>query len=140
MKQYQIIVDGQPFDIRLLSDPQRDEVEVEINGERLTVKLRTEAVSEEAAVPSAVSPAAPRPIVPAMASTSKTVVAPLPGVVKSIAVHPGEEVAVGDELLVIEAMKMDNIIRAPRVGIVSILHTAEGRQVVHGEPLLEYCQ
>jgi biotin carboxyl carrier protein len=39
---------------------------------------------------------------------------------------------------VIEAMKMDNILRAGRDGIVETIHTAEGHQVAHGELLLEY--
>jgi biotin carboxyl carrier protein len=39
-------------------------------------------------------------------------------------------------LLVIEAMKMNNVIRAPRGGTVSFIYVSEGRQVPHGEPLL----
>jgi propionyl-CoA carboxylase alpha chain len=58
-------------------------------------------------------------------------------VIKSIAVRPGQQVAAGDELLVIEAMKMDNIIRATREGTVGTLYVVEGRQVAHGEPLLD---
>ncbi len=58
--------------------------------------------------------------------------------VKSIAVRPGQQVAAGDELLVIEAMKMDNVIRATRGGIVGVIHVTEGRQVAHGEPLLDW--
>ena len=57
--------------------------------------------------------------------------------IKSIAVRPGQRVAVDDELLVIEAMKMDNVIRAPRGGTVGTIHVTEGRQVAYGETLLE---
>jgi len=64
-------------------------------------------------------------------------VAPLPGVIKSIGVRSGQRVAPGDELLVIEAMKMDNVIRAQRAGVIGVIHVAEGRQVAHGELLLE---
>ena len=66
------------------------------------------------------------------------VTAPLPGVIKSIAVRPGQQVALNDELLIIEAMKMDNIIRATRVGTIGTIHVAEGRQVAYGEPMLDY--
>ena len=65
------------------------------------------------------------------------VTAPLPGVVKSIAVRPGQRVAPNDELFVIEAMKMDNVIRATRAGVIGAIHIAEGRQVAYGERLLE---
>jgi len=43
-----------------------------------------------------------------------------------------------DELLVIEAMKMDNIIRAQRAGTIETIHVTEGRQVAYGDPLLEF--
>ena len=41
-------------------------------------------------------------------------------------------------MLVIEAMKMDNVIRAARKGIVETVHVAEGHHVAHGELMLEY--
>jgi biotin carboxyl carrier protein len=59
-------------------------------------------------------------------------------VIKSISARPGEQVSTGSILLVIEAMKMDNIIRSPREGVVEEIYVAEGRQVAHGEPLLRY--
>jgi propionyl-CoA carboxylase alpha chain len=62
----------------------------------------------------------------------------LPGAIKSIAVQPGQQVSAGDELLVIEAMKMDNVIRATRDAIIETIYTAEGQQVAHGELMLEY--
>jgi biotin carboxyl carrier protein len=58
-------------------------------------------------------------------------------VIKSIAVRPGQCVSANDELLVIEAMKMDNVIRAPHGGSVGTIHVTEGRQVAYGETLLE---
>ena len=69
-----------------------------------------------------------------------SVIAPLPGVIKSIAVQSGQQVFSGDELLVIEAMKMDNIIRALRDGTVQTIYVSEGRQVAYSERLLEYAQ
>jgi biotin carboxyl carrier protein len=74
------------------------------------------------------------PVVPA----ANTVTAPLPGTIKSIAVQPGQEVAAGDELLVIEAMKMDNVIRASKTGVIDTVYVGAGRQVAHGELMLEY--
>ncbi|HIQ01585.1 MAG TPA: acetyl-CoA carboxylase biotin carboxyl carrier protein subunit, partial [Anaerolineales bacterium] len=74
----------------------------------------------------------------AAAPPTGTVIAPLPGVIKSIAVRPGQRVKFDDELLVIEAMKMDNIIRAQRAGTIETIHVTEGRQVAYGDPLLEF--
>jgi biotin carboxyl carrier protein len=71
-------------------------------------------------------------------SPDSTVTAPLPGVIKSIAVQPGQQIAADDELLVIEAMKMDNVIRASRGGTVGTIRVTEGRQVAYGESLLDF--
>ena len=68
----------------------------------------------------------------------RTVTAPLPGVIKSIAVRTGQQVNPNDELCVIEAMKMDNIIRATRVGTIGTVYVVEGRQVAYGETMLDF--
>jgi biotin carboxyl carrier protein len=144
MKHYQITINDRTFDVRLLSDPRQSQVEVEVDGQAFTVVV--EAVSAEVetanAVPasptgSALDPAVPQPAQTA-APSDRTISAPLPGVIKRIVVRPGQQVASGEELLVIEAMKMDNIIRASREGTIGAIYAAEGRQVAHGERLLEY--
>jgi len=66
--------------------------------------------------------------------------APLPGVIKSVAVKPGQRVSVGEALVVIEAMKMDNVIRARRGGVVEVIHVAEGQRVAFGDRLLGFGQ
>lgn len=137
MKHYRITLEGHTFDAEVLDDPRQRQVRVQVDGEVLTVEVET--VAENESTPSSkpvVSTASP-PNAPAGAAAGRVVKAPLPGVVKSIAVQSGQSVAAGDELLVIEAMKMNNIIRAPSAGMVGAIHVAEGRQVAHGEPLLD---
>jgi pyruvate carboxylase len=63
--------------------------------------------------------------------------APMPGMVASVAVAPGQRVARGDPLLSIEAMKMETLLRAERAGVVRQLHTAPGRVVNAKDLLLE---
>jgi 3-methylcrotonyl-CoA carboxylase alpha subunit len=144
MKRYQITLDGRTFDVQVLGDPRQERVEVEVDGRRLTVEVKASEAGGEI-VPTTPAPAtAPAktraPVTaPAAGTGSGTrVVAPLPGVIKSIAVRPGQRVAPGDELLVIDAMKMDNVLRASREGIVEAIHIAEGHQIAHGQILLEY--
>lgn len=144
MKRYRITVDGRTFDVRLLSDPQQEQVQVEVDGEMLTVEVETlvlaEAPARQELAPEAVE--GPGPLVQAVPARGRTsgnaVTAPLPGVVKRLAVRPGQRVAPGDVLLVIEAMKMDNVIRAGREGIIETIHVAEGHRVAHGEAMLLY--
>jgi biotin carboxyl carrier protein len=137
MKHYRITLEGHTFDVEVLDDPRQRQVRVQVDGEVLTVEA--EAVMDVGGMPpsepilSAPSP----PAAPVGTAASGVVKAPLPGVVKSIAVRPGQHVAAGDELLVIEAMKMNNIIRASSGGTVGVIYVSEGRQVPHGEPLLD---
>jgi 3-methylcrotonyl-CoA carboxylase alpha subunit len=63
--------------------------------------------------------------------------APMPGKVIAVKVAPGQEVARGDELLVVEAMKMENAVRAPRAGRVRAVSAAVGDMVAPGRVLVE---
>jgi acetyl/propionyl-CoA carboxylase alpha subunit len=65
-----------------------------------------------------------------------TVKATLPGLVVAVRVTAGAEVAEGDPLLTIEAMKMQNEVRAPRAGRVGAILVAEGQAVATGAPML----
>lgn len=65
-----------------------------------------------------------------------TIKATLPGLVVAVAVEEGSEVGEGDALLTIEAMKMQNEIRAPRAGRVIEVSVTSGQTVGTGAPLL----
>jgi acetyl/propionyl-CoA carboxylase alpha subunit len=64
------------------------------------------------------------------------VTATLPGLVVAIQAQVGAQVAEGDPLLIIEAMKMQNEVRAPRSGTVSSVAVEAGRTVVSGQLLV----
>ncbi|MGE5327651.1 MAG: biotin/lipoyl-containing protein [Deltaproteobacteria bacterium] len=64
------------------------------------------------------------------------IVAPMPGRIVKVLVAAGAETKTGDSLLVIEAMKMQNEIRAPRSGRVEAICVKEGEGVESGAPLL----
>ena len=63
--------------------------------------------------------------------------APMPGKVIAVKVVPGQAVAKGEELLVVEAMKMENAIRAPREGRVKAVSAEVGQMVSPGVVLVE---
>ena len=63
--------------------------------------------------------------------------APMPGRVAAVRVTVGQRVARGEELLVVEAMKMENALRAPRDGVVRAVHVSAGDAVAPGRPLVE---
>jgi pyruvate carboxylase subunit B len=64
------------------------------------------------------------------------VAAPMPGLVVRLTAAVGDSVAEGQGLVILEAMKMENEIRAPRAGIVRALHAVAGQTVNQGDQLL----
>ncbi len=63
--------------------------------------------------------------------------APIPGLVAKVLVAVGEQVEAGQPLLILEAMKMENEIRAPLSGWIKTLNVAPGQSVSHNELLAE---
>jgi biotin carboxyl carrier protein len=71
----------------------------------------------------------------AHASGEATIRAPMPGLVSSVLVTSGEEVQRGQTIVVLEAMKMENDLTAPRAGYVRVLRVAKGQTVSQDEVL-----
>ncbi len=72
------------------------------------------------------------------ADTGKKLLCPMPGLVISIAVTEGQEVKAGEALAVVEAMKMQNVLRAERDGTVKKIHTAPGATLAVDALILEF--
>jgi propionyl-CoA carboxylase alpha chain len=70
--------------------------------------------------------------------TSKFLLSPMPGVLVSLAVQEGQEVKAGDALAVVEAMKVENILRADRDGMVLKLHAAARTSLSVDQKILEF--
>ena len=67
--------------------------------------------------------------------TSRLVKSPMPGLIVSVAVAAGQEVKIGQELLILEAMKMENVLRAERDGTVAEIHI-DARDTVSADQVL----
>ena len=63
---------------------------------------------------------------------------PMPGTLVSVNVAPGDEVAMGHELGVVEAMKMQNVLTAERDGVVKAVLAAAGATLSADEPILTF--
>ena len=72
------------------------------------------------------------------ANQSGKVLAPIPGVITEIKVKEGDSVAFGQELCVLEAMKMKNSIKAGHDGTIARIHITVGEQVQQGKVLLVF--
>jgi len=71
-------------------------------------------------------------------SNKDAVLAPIPGVIFLITVEMGDEVLSGQELCVLEAMKMKNVIRAPRDGVIAEVLVSNGQQINQGDVLVKF--
>jgi len=67
---------------------------------------------------------------------SDVVPSPMPGTVMSYAVKEGDAVEIGQELCIVEAMKMQNILRSPRSGIIASCHVDVGHSVAADEVII----
>lgn len=118
-------------------DGQRINVEIDrlVLGYRLTTSgvVREVRVLRPGLAPFyAELPPKPRP------DTAKRLVAPMPGLVVSINVEAGETVSAGQALAVVEAMKMENILRAERDGTVAKIHVAEGDSLTVDAVIMDF--
>ena len=69
---------------------------------------------------------------------SRYLLSPMPGLLVKVSVEAGEEVKAGQELAVVEAMKMENILRAERDGTVAGIHAEAGASLAVDEKILEF--
>jgi propionyl-CoA carboxylase alpha chain len=70
--------------------------------------------------------------------TSKHLLSPMPGLLVSLAVTEGQEVKAGEELAVLEAMKMENTLRAERNGLVAKIHFEPGASLEVGDRIMDF--
>ena len=129
-------VNGIPFEI---------EMQKPINAAKHPVLAATKRTAPVAAAPvTPVTPAAAQPVAvqtqptqPAAAAGAGTPVkAPLPGTINAINVKVGDTVAVGDVVVVLEAMKMQNNIEAENAGTVTSILVNPGDSVMEGAVML----
>ena len=69
---------------------------------------------------------------------SRFLLSPMPGLLASLAVAEGDEVKAGQELAVVEAMKMENVLRAENDATVRTVHAAPGDSLAVDQPILEF--
>ncbi len=70
--------------------------------------------------------------------TSRLLLSPMPGLLSSIAVAPGQEVKAGEALATVEAMKMENVLRAERDGRIATIRAKPGDSLAVDEIILEF--
>ncbi|MGB5499210.1 MAG: biotin/lipoyl-containing protein [Maribacter sp.] len=137
MKNFTFKIKGNNYNVKILSH-EGNEIQLEVNGTSYSAKMKEEI--KKAKTPTLVRAASKRPSEPLKVnpSSSKTkIVAPIPGVVLSIDVKVGDTIKVGDRLLLLEAMKMENNITSEKAGTITAVKITVGQQVLQNEIMIE---
>ena len=136
------VVDGYAVEVDL-SEAVTDQTRQEESGRRSPVTRSLGAASPVRPPARAAAPRTPvdsRPVGAVVSSApnpNKVFSAPMPGTILSIAVSPGDQVVTGDTICVLEAMKMQQVLRADWSGVIKAVLVAAGQQVMDGAPIVE---
>lgn len=140
MKEYKYTINGKKYEVAI-GEIVENTASITVNGEDYQVEMEPEAQPEKKKVvvhPAASQPAAAQASAPAAghANLQNAIKAPLPGVVTEVTVAVGDQVNVGDKVVVLEAMKMANNLEAEKAGQVTAICVQPGQTVMEGDALV----
>ena len=139
MKEYKFKIGGKEYNVTV--NPKEGKFfDVTVNGATYEV----EAENAPAAAPAPQPGAAPVQAAPAAAAApaakpagaGEKVASPLPGVIIEISVKEGQQVKAGQKVAILEAMKMENEIPAPKDGTITDIHVHKGDTLQEGDPVV----
>lgn len=143
----EVTVDGAPVELALEYTPGDRFVEAEVGGEPLTVKVETfragfrlttrGAIHVVGVLPARIAHLAGHMIEKVPPDLSKYLICPMPGLLVALHVQPGDSVEAGQPLAVVEAMKMENILRAEKAGTVKTVNAKAGESLAVDAIILE---
>jgi propionyl-CoA carboxylase alpha chain len=142
-----LTVNGRHLDLALEYTPGDKLVVTRIDGEELAIKLATTrmgfklttrgATHTAICLPSHIAPLSAHMNEKIPPDLSKYLICPMPGLITAIHVEPGDKVEAGQALAIVEAMKMENILRAEKGGVVKVVNAAPGDSLAVDAVILE---
>jgi len=143
MKKFKFTINGNQYETEVLSI-EENIAEIEVNGTLYKVEVdktmkttKTPKLVRQAAVPSTDShPSVAKTSSPAGPKGAGSIKSPLPGVILEMFVREGDTVKMGQKLLMLEAMKMENNIEADKAGKVVSILKHKGDNVMEGDVLI----
>ncbi len=143
MKNFKFTINGNEYDAEIIGI-EDNIAEVSINGMAYSVEIsskqqgtKTPKLVRTMAVPSTDShPSMTKTASPAAPKGAGKIKSPLPGVILEVYVREGENVKIGQKLLMLEAMKMENNINADKEGRVASIKVGKGDSVMEGDILI----
>jgi biotin carboxyl carrier protein len=137
MKNYKFVINGTQYEVDILS-LEGGKAEIEVSGTHYVVEIQREV--RQAKTPTIVRSVAKEPhkeIEKKSGGPKTAIKSPLPGIIVNIFVKPGDIVKKNQKLFSLEAMKMENEIKAERDGVVSTVKVTPGQSVLQEEVVLE---
>lgn len=141
MKEYKYKIDGKEYAVKI-DKIEGDQAQLEVNGTPYSVEIiqekkETPKVAKSTPKSAPAATAAPAPAAaPASSGKGKAVKAPLPGVIISVDVQVGQQVKRGQQVAVLEAMKMENGINAECDGTITEIKVKAGDSILEGTDIL----
>ncbi|MEX2603704.1 MAG: biotin/lipoyl-containing protein [Gracilimonas sp.] len=139
MKNYQFEINGNVYDVKIRNF-EDNVVDLEVNGTSYQVNLKQEVKTRKTPklIRSKTPPPSTKDSKPLTRSGKLSVIkAPLPGKILSLLVKEGDSVTKNQNLLVMEAMKMENNIQSDTAGVIKSIKVAPGQSVLQDDILLE---
>lgn len=145
MKLYKLNINGNSYEVTI-NALNSDSVRAEVNGVEHVVQIEAiQNIIAPGLMPAAGEFSAPRPPTPvavsapkpAVAGVAGAVCAPIPGQIKTVFVKEGDKVESGQKLLMMEAMKMENVVSSDRSGVIQKVLVAAGDSVGQDQPMIQ---
>lgn len=134
MKEYRFRINGKQYTTSV-KDEDDSTFTVSVNGTEYSVETEPDAAEAQAASP-VCNTARTAPKSSSLTADGRKVTSPLPGVIVDIKVQTGDSINAGQEVAVLEAMKMENSIEAPCSGIVADIEVSKGDSVLEGAVIM----
>lgn len=137
MKNYKFTISGHTYEVDIL-DIDDDLAKIEVNGTPYMVEIHQQARQQK--TPTLVRPVLKEPhknIEKKEGSSRLAIKSPLPGIILELSVKEGDMVKKGQKLAIMEAMKMENEIKAEKDGEIVSVKVSQGQSVLQDEVLIE---
>lgn len=138
MAQYKFKINGGEYDVTI-NGIENNIADVQVNGTQYKVEIENAPKGAVAAAPAAAPAAAQAPAAaaapaaaPQASGEGEVVTSPLPGVIIEVSAAVGQTVKAGQKVAVLEAMKMENEIQAPKDGKITAVHVSKGDSILEG--------
>ena len=138
MKKYKFTINGITYEVNI-NNAEGQMIELEVNGTPYTVTLDKEVKQTKTPKLMRTQVAPSTDINKQEAKTAKkggSISSPLPGVILDVFVKPGDKITVGQKVILLEAMKMENNIESDKEGVVAEVKANKGDSVMEGDVLI----